>query len=46
MYLDSRLPIPDIKGKITLKKKGGSCYVLYEIDRVYDPERKFNIPKC
>ena len=45
MYLDSRLPIPDIKGKITLKKKGGSCYVLYEIDRVYDPERKFNIPK-
>ena len=45
MYLDSRLPIPDIKGKITLKKKGGGCYVLYEIERVYDPKRKFNIPK-
>ena len=45
MYLDSRLPIPDVKGKITLKKKGGSCYVLYEIDRVYDPERQFSIPK-
>lgn len=45
MYLKTLVKIPEIKGKITLKTKGGSVYVNYEYGREYDPERKFNIPK-
>lgn len=45
MYHDFTIGIPDVKGKITVKKKGGSSFVLFEYERVYDPARKFNIPK-
>ncbi|MDD4220425.1 MAG: transposase [Sphaerochaetaceae bacterium] len=45
MYYDFTVQIPDIPGKIVLKKTNDSAYVLYEYDRVYDAERKFNIPK-
>ena len=45
MYHDFTIAIPDAKGKITIKKKGGSSFVLFEYERVYDPARKFNIPK-
>jgi transposase len=45
MYHDFTIEIPDIKGKITFKKKGESSFVLFEYQRVYDPLRKFNIPK-
>ncbi len=45
MYHDFTIGIPDAKGKITIKKKGGSSFVLFEYERVYDPARKFNIPK-
>ena len=45
MYHDFTIGIPDVKGKITVKKKGGSSFVLFEYGRVYDPARKFNIPK-
>ena len=45
MYHDFTIGIPDAKGKITVKKKGGSSFVLFEYERVYDPARKFNIPK-
>lgn len=45
MYLDTLVEIPDKKGKITIYSKGKSSYVNYEVDRVYDPKRKFNIPK-
>ena len=45
MYHDFTIGIPDAKGKITIKKKGGSSFVLFEYGRVYDPARKFNIPK-
>jgi transposase len=45
MYLDVFVKIPDVKGKITRKKKGNSIYINYEYGRVYDPERKFNIPQ-
>ena len=45
MYYDFTVKIPDAPGKIVLKKKGDSVYVQYEYDRVYDAERKFNIPK-
>ena len=40
MYLDFFVEIPDVKGKITTKKKGSSIYVNYEIGRDYDPEKK------
>jgi len=45
MYYDFTVKIPDAPGKIVLKRKGDSVYVQYEYDRVYDAERKFNIPK-
>ena len=45
MYLDFLVKIPEAKGRITLKPKGNAVYVNYEYSRVYDRERKFNIPK-
>ena len=45
MYIDVLVDVPKEKGKITIYSKGKSSYVNYEIDRVYDPVRKFNIPK-
>ena len=45
MYLDFLVKIPDVKGKITYKKKGEAVYVNYEYAREYDKGRKFNIPK-
>ena len=45
MYLDTLVDIPKIPGKIVIQKKKDSSYVHYEYDRVYDPIRKFNIPK-
>lgn len=44
MYLDVLVKIPDVKGKITRKKKGNSVYINYEYGREYDRARKFNIP--
>jgi transposase len=45
MYFDFSIKIPHIPGKTVIKKKGDSSYVLYEYERVYDPEKKFNVPK-
>lgn len=45
MYYDFTVKIPDVPGKIVLKKKGDAVYVQYEYDRVYDADRKFNVPK-
>ncbi len=45
MYYDFTVAIPEVPGKIVLKKKGDSVYVLYEYGRVYDAVKKFNIPK-
>ena len=42
---DFFVEIPDVKGKITTKKKGSSIYVNYEIGRDYDPEKKYNVPR-
>lgn len=41
MYLDFLVKIPEIKGKITYRKRDESCYVYYEYDRVYDPTQKY-----
>ena len=45
MYRSSYIPVPNEPGKIVRRKKGNSIYVLYEIGRVYDPKRQFNVPK-
>lgn len=41
MYLDFLVKIPEVKGKITYRKRDDSCYVYYEYDRVYDPNQKY-----
>ena len=45
MYLSSYIQVPDNPGKIVRRKKGENIYVLYEVARVYDPKRQFNVPK-
>lgn len=45
MYLDFLVAVPAEKGKITLKPKGDSVYVNYEVGREYDKSKKYNVPK-
>lgn len=45
MYYDFSVPVPEEKGKIIFKKKGGSSYVLYEYEREYKNDRQYVIPK-
>lgn len=45
MYADVRVKIPDEKGKVTRKKIKGTTYIYYQLDRVYDTEKKYSIPK-
>ena len=45
MYLDIHIPVPDLPGKVTRQRVRGVIYVNYEYDRVYDRERRFNIPR-
>lgn len=40
-----RVKIPDEKGKVTRKKIKGTTYIYYQLDRVYDPEKKYSVPK-
>ena len=45
MFYDFKVSVPNIQGKITRRKKGASVHVEYEYDRVYHPEKKYNVPK-
>lgn len=45
MYLSSSIPVPKNPGKIVRRKKGENVYVLYEVARVYDQKRQYNVPK-
>ena len=45
MYYDFKVKIPDIKGKIYDKTIKDVTYINYEYDRVYKPDKKYNIPK-
>jgi len=45
MYFDFKVPIPEIPSKIYLRVIKEVTYVNYEYDRVYKPEKKYNIPK-
>lgn len=45
MYADVRVKIPDEKGKITKKTIKGTTYIYYQLDRIYNPDKKYSIPK-
>ena len=45
MYLSATVKVPEIPGKITRRKVGTNVYVLFEVGRVYDPKRQFNVPQ-
>ncbi len=45
MYLDFLIEVPAVKGKITRKKKGNNTYINCEYARIYDHDRRFNIPQ-
>ena len=45
MYFWEPVSVPDAPGKIVTRKKGDTTYVYYEMERVYNPEKRFNVPK-
>ncbi len=45
MYYDFAVPIPEIKGKIIIKKKGDVSYILYQYGQDYNAEKQYTIPK-
>ena len=44
MYYDFKVKIPEVKGKIYERTIKGVVYINYEYDRVYKPDKKYNIP--
>ena len=45
MYYNFKVVIPDIKSKVYPQTVRGVTYINYEYDRVYKPDKKYNIPK-
>lgn len=45
MFYDFKVPVPTIRGKIFKRTKGASIHVEYQYDRVYNPEKQYNVPK-
>ena len=45
MYYDFKIKIPEVKGKIYERTIKGGVYINYEYDRIYKPDKKYNIPK-
>ena len=45
MYFDFRVSIPKEKSKIYERTIKGVTYINYEYDRIYKPDKKYNIPK-
>lgn len=45
MYFDFKVKIPQTKGKIYEKTIKSVTYINFEYDRIYKPEKKYNIPK-
>ena len=44
MYLDCKVEIPNEPGKITRFRKGNTTYIRYVAGRVYNPEKRYNVP--
>ena len=45
MFFDFKVGMPEVKGKIFEKVIKNVTYINYEYDRIYKPEKKYNIPK-
>lgn len=45
MYFDFKVKIPEVKGKVFENTIKGVTYINYEYDRIYKPEKRYNIPK-
>ena len=45
MYFNYKVTIPKEKGKISITTIKGIEYVNYEYDRIYKPDKKYNIRK-
>lgn len=45
MYYDFAVDVPAEKGRIIIKEKGPSSYVLYEYGREYKKEKRYSIPQ-
>ena len=45
MYLNTKVQIPSIKGKIITKKKGDATYILYQYGSEYNKEKQYSVPK-
>lgn len=45
MYADIKVKIPTECGKIIRKKIKGKTYIYYHLERTYDPEKGYSIPK-
>lgn len=43
--MECKVKVPVLKGKIYKNVLKGTTYINYEYDRVYKPEKKYNIPK-
>ena len=44
MYLNPTVKIPEIKGKIITKKKGGTTYILYQYGSEYNQDKRYAVP--
>lgn len=45
MYLNIRVPVPEVKGRIFFSNRKNGTIVNYEYGRVYVPEKRYNILK-
>ena len=45
LYYDCAVQIPDAKGKIITRNKGGATYILYQYGFDYKPDKKYAVPK-
>ena len=45
MYLNTSVKIPQVKGKIIIKKKGDTAYVLYQYGSKYNAEKQYAVPQ-
>lgn len=44
MYLNTTVKIPEKKGKIIVKKKGDTTYILYQYGSEYNQEKQYAVP--
>ena len=44
MYLNTTVKIPEIKGKIITKRKGGTTYILYQYGSEYNQDKRYAVP--